>query len=91
MDPAELQSLVSAVQEQLRRENYMAHTSLQRAFLSYDRDRSGFVDLDEVKRICGKYNLPLQEELLQEIVRRCDIDGNGKIDYNEFISFLVRA
>jgi hypothetical protein len=27
--------------------------------------------------------------MLERLLKRCDIDGNGKIDYNEFVNFLV--
>ena len=36
-----------------------------------------------------QFYLPLDEALLEKLLKRCDIDGNGKIDYNEFVSFLV--
>ena len=64
------------------------HRSIREAFLASDRDRSGYLDGHEIKRLCQLYNLDTTQ--VNAIVERCDVDYNGMISYNEFCQTLVR-
>ena len=64
------------------------HRSIREAFLASDRDRSGYLDVHEIKRLCTLYNLDTTQ--VNDILERCDIDYNGMISYDEFCQTLVR-
>ena len=58
---------------------------LRDAFKSMDKDNSGTLSLEEVtdglKKVCG--NATAAE--IQEVAEKLDADGNGTIDYSEFL------
>ena len=64
------------------------HRSIREAFLASDRDRSGYLDGHEIKRLCTLYNLDTTQ--VDDILQRCDIDYNGMISYDEFCQTMVR-
>ncbi len=62
--------------------------SLAKAFLSADVDRSGYLDAGEIRHLCKIYNLPTNE--VDIVLRHVDINGNGRVNYNEFARRLAR-
>ena len=64
------------------------YKSIREAFLASDRDRSGFLDAHELKRLCKLYNLDSTQ--VEGVLEECDIDYNGMISYDEFCQTLVR-
>lgn len=41
-----------------------------------------------MREICMKFNLPIERELMEELIYYCDANNDGVIDYNEFANFL---
>ena len=62
--------------------------SLAKAFLSADVDRSGYLDAGEIRHLCKIYNLPTNE--VDIVLRHVDINGDGRVNYNEFARRLAR-
>ncbi|XP_022101498.1 EF-hand domain-containing protein 1-like [Acanthaster planci] len=87
--PGDLKNLIEEVKAQLRKDNYINFNSLTEAFLQYDRDRSGYVDIGEVKKICQKQNLPLDDDLMEALIAECGGDEQGRIKHAEFMRFLT--
>jgi Ca2+-binding EF-hand superfamily protein/rhodanese-related sulfurtransferase len=56
--------------------------SLRGAFLKLDADRSGYIDVDELKSMCTTYNLPT--EYIQDVFDSIDINDDKKIEFTEF-------
>ncbi len=42
----------------------------------------------ELRECCIQFNLPIDPELLVQLIDYCDINGDGAIDYSEFANFL---
>ena len=42
----------------------------------------------QVERVLKLWNVPVDEEELDILFRKCDKDGDGNISYHEFISGL---
>ncbi|EDV21053.1 uncharacterized protein TRIADDRAFT_60435 [Trichoplax adhaerens] len=83
-----LRGVVAAIRRQLKVSNYYNFESLKSAFNFYDKDGSGSIDNDEMREICMKFNLPIERELMEELIYYCDANNDGVIDYNEFANFL---
>jgi len=61
---------------------------LKAAFSFYDKDKSGKIDINELREICLQFNLPVQNEILEMLLECCDVNNDQKIDYVEFSNFL---
>lgn len=53
-------------------------------FFEIDKDRSGFVTMEEAKMAIATLNLDLNEIQLNELMFRLDLDGDGQLNYHEF-------
>lgn len=54
-----------------------------------DSDKSGFINVNELKEALIKSNITVTDEQLKSIMREVDHHGNGKIDYSEFLAATV--
>ena len=60
------------------------------AFFRLDTDGSGSLNHAEIRAALKSQNTDLPYEIIDEIIRDVDRDGDGKIDLGEFAT-LVRA
>ncbi|XP_032807507.2 EF-hand domain-containing family member B isoform X4 [Petromyzon marinus] len=81
-------ALLAAVRHCLKVANYNSFPSLLDAFRHYDRNGDGKIDSEELQVACSELNLPVEPALLQDLVRYCDVDRDGFINYLEFANFL---
>ena len=58
--------------------------SLREAFLASDTNRSGRIGLYELRSMCERFNLPAQHA--EHVLRMCDVDGDGQLNFGEFHS-----
>ena len=61
-----------------------------KAFQYVDMDRSGTLNKKEIARALDLWNIPIDHEKLDELIAACDEDGNGEVDYKEFVDVLAR-
>ena len=87
-NPALQQNGSRVLQDALVQRLEERHKSIREAFLASDRDRSGYLDGHEIKRLCKLYNLETSQ--VNNVLKSCDIDYNGMISYDEFCQTLVR-
>ncbi|XP_071943653.1 EF-hand domain-containing family member B-like [Antedon mediterranea] len=80
--------LLSAVRQQLKKSNYHNFNDLSAAFRHYDKNGDGRIDINELQDCCLQFNLPVDPELLIQLISYCDANNDGTIDYNEFANFL---
>lgn len=57
---------------------------LQKAFDVYDKDRSGTIDHEELRKLFQDLGWPIHDEFLERAVRVLDEDMSGEIDFSEF-------
>lgn len=60
------------------------------AFLLFDKDNNGTISASELGAIMRSLNMNPTETELQDMVNEIDVDGNGSIDYEEFVTMLSR-
>ena len=61
-----------------------------KAFQYVDLDRSGTLNEKEIRRALDMWNIPMSDDKLQELIAACDFDGDGQVDYKEFVDVLAR-
>merc|ERR1711872_384967 len=62
---------------------------LREAFKIFDRDRDGFISMKELKKVSNMLGTMLTKEELKEFMDEADADGNGKLDYDEFVKMML--
>lgn len=58
---------------------------LRRVFKIVDDDRSGTLSFYEFHKVINDYRIVMNQEEAQRLFNLFDIDGNGEIDYDEFL------
>eukprot|EP00092_Neocalanus_flemingeri_P002198 GFUD01002338.1.p1 GENE.GFUD01002338.1~~GFUD01002338.1.p1 ORF type:complete len:149 (+),score=54.94 GFUD01002338.1:74-520(+) len=62
---------------------------LREAFQIFDRNRDGYIDMKELKKVADMLGTMLTKEEVEEFMAEADKDGNGKLDYDEFVKMLL--
>ncbi|KAJ5069656.1 ef-hand protein [Anaeramoeba ignava] len=63
---------------------------LIKAFEALDRKREGFIFASELRYILTKFGEPLTKEDVTDILRGVGMDKDGKVNYKDFINFLIQ-
>lgn len=59
------------------------------AFRVFDIDNNGFISAHELRHVMTNLGEKLSEEEAIEMVREADKDGDGVINYNDFIALMM--
>ena len=79
---------VAAVREQLKKANYHNFEDLKAAFDYYDPSKKGKLNVDDLLRVCASFHLPVDANLINDLIAFCDCEGNGEVSYIDFCNFL---
>ena len=59
------------------------------AFSVFDLDGDGKVTEAELMQTLGKANVGLTEEKIKQLVAEVDVDGDGELELNEFVEYIL--
>ena len=62
---------------------------LREAFKLFDKDGHGFVSASEMRHLVTNRGERLTEEEADEFIKEADIDGDGQINYEEFLKMML--
>lgn len=62
---------------------------LKEAFLVFDPERKGYIDWHTLKYVLMNAGEPLNEEEAEQMMLEADKDGDGTIDYQEFVDMMT--
>ena len=71
---------------------YLREDHLKIAFSYFDKDKSGYITRDEIRKIMasnteeGGLNIPENE--IDRLISEVDFNHDDKIDYNEFLNMM---
>lgn len=51
----------------------------------FDKDGNGFISAAELRHIMTNLGEKLTDEEVDEMIREADVDGDGQINYDEFV------
>jgi len=61
---------------------------LRSAFSYFDQDNSGTISQDELRVCLASDDFTLSDEQIQQLLEGVDTDGDGQINYEEFITMM---
>ena len=59
---------------------------LKAAFTQMDANGDGFVSKDELKAMLSSLGEPVEDSVVNEMMAVADVNGDGKVDFNEFVN-----
>ncbi|KAM3349129.1 hypothetical protein ACQJBY_022330 [Aegilops geniculata] len=62
---------------------------LKEAFRVFDKDQNGFISAAELRHVMTNLGEKLTDEEVDEMVREADVDGDGQINYDEFVKVMM--
>ena len=65
-------------------------TEFKEAFEIFDKDKDGFITIKELGEIMKNLGQNPTDAELQDMIKEVDIDGNGNIDFKEFLGLMAR-
>lgn len=63
-------------------------TELKKAFQVFDMNKDGFISREELHSVLTKMGEQLTEEEVDEMMEEADKNGDGKIDYEEYVETM---
>ena len=60
------------------------------AFQMFDKDKSGYIDAKEIRTVTTTLGEKLTDKEVEEFMREADIDGDGRLSYNEFLNMMLQ-
>ena len=62
---------------------------IKKAFDSYDSDKSGTIEMNELNHLAIDLGQEFDDEELAEAFQALDSDGSGKIEFDEFLRWWI--
>lgn len=60
------------------------------AFEIFDQDKNGYISVNELREILNNLGQNPNDKELDEIINEADSDGDGNIDFKEFLCFMAK-
>jgi Ca2+-binding EF-hand superfamily protein len=64
---------------------------LEASFKVFDADGSGQITKEEMIKTMADIGEPLSADELKELLDKCDENGDGKINFKEFVTIATQA
>ena len=62
---------------------------LKEAFKVFDKDGNGFISAAELRHVMTNLGEKLTDEEVDEMIREADVDGDGQVNYEEFVKMMM--
>ncbi|XP_057483722.1 calmodulin-2/4-like [Actinidia eriantha] len=62
---------------------------LKETFQVFDKDQDGFISAADLSHVMTKLGEKLTDEDINCIIRAADVDGDGQINYEEFVKLMM--
>ena len=76
--------------EKLQLKYQLNERDLKKAFSRYDKDNSGYLDIEEIGIAARLMLNGVSDEQVRNLVSRFDLNGDGTISYDEFLQYLLK-
>ncbi|ETS64955.1 calmodulin [Moesziomyces aphidis] len=62
---------------------------IKEAFKVFDKDGNGFISAAELRHVMTNLGEKLSDNEVDEMIREADVDGDGQINYEEFVNMML--
>ena len=62
---------------------------IKEAFSVFDKEGNGFIRAAELRQIMTSLGEKLSDEEVDEIINEADLDGDGQVNYEDFVKMMV--
>ncbi|XP_004308824.1 PREDICTED: calmodulin-3-like [Fragaria vesca subsp. vesca] len=83
----DLQEFLSLMARKMQ--DNLSERQLREAFKVFDKDQNGFISADELRHVMTSLGENLMDEQVEVMLHEADIDGDGQINYEEFVKVML--
>ena len=62
---------------------------IREAFTAFEKDANGFISVAQLRHLMTNVGEKLTDAEVDEMVRELDVDGDGKVNYEEFVTMMT--
>ncbi|KAI5397774.1 Calmodulin-3, variant 2 [Lathyrus oleraceus] len=66
-----------------------AEEELREAFKVFDKDQNGYISASELRHVMMNLGEKLSDEEVKQMIKEADMDGDGQVDYDEFVKMMM--
>jgi calmodulin len=55
----------------------------------FDKDGNGYITKNELRHLMNNIGENFTEKEIEEMIREADTDGDGKVNYSEFVQIMI--
>ncbi|KAF8692191.1 hypothetical protein HU200_039794 [Digitaria exilis] len=66
-----------------------AGEELREAFKVFDKDQNGYISAAELRHVMINLGEKLTDEEVEQMIREADLDGDGQVNYDEFVRMMM--
>eukprot|EP00301_Raphidiophrys_heterophryoidea_P009591 c14158_g1_i1.p1 GENE.c14158_g1_i1~~c14158_g1_i1.p1 ORF type:complete len:102 (+),score=28.04 c14158_g1_i1:2-307(+) len=63
---------------------------IKRVFQLFDDDNTGFITVDNLKRVARELGETVSENELEEMIKRADTDNDGQVTLDDFLKIMLK-
>ncbi|KAL1193746.1 Disease resistance protein RML1A [Cardamine amara subsp. amara] len=63
---------------------------MREAFKVFDKDQNGYISPAELRHVLKYIGMKETDEQVKDMIREVDVDGDGQINYEEFVNFMIK-
>ncbi|CAJ0948527.1 unnamed protein product, partial [Mesorhabditis belari] len=70
--------------------NPIMDSDVRAAFQVFDKDGNGFISAKELRHVMTSLGEALTEEEVDEMIDEADVNGDGQVNYEEFVAMMSK-
>ncbi|XP_036623803.1 EF-hand domain-containing protein 1 [Trichosurus vulpecula] len=80
----DMEMLTKKIKERLKDSSFLQEGPMCEAFQILDKEKTGYLDKEKFFDVCKNFNLPVDDCLINQLIRMCT-SGEGRIGYYNFV------